>query len=304
MLDISEPLFETSLEEAASVELPRRKEVWRHLKRSKVGIAGCIITGGFILTAIFGPMLPFIPNPSQQDLEARLTPPVLWGGTWEHVLGTDQLGRDLLARIIEGARVSLLVGLSAVALSAIIGVTLGLIAGYKSGLLDTVITSVADIQIAFPGVLAGLILVTAFGPGVGLVIIVIAMSGWMVFTRVTRGFVFSLKTSLFVEAGELTGAKSARDHARSPAAEPLLLAGDARRARVRRRRPLGVGVLVPRLRCAAARDIVGPDHRPGPRLHHERVVDRHVRGLCDRPRRARHQPDRAVAAVVRRRARP
>ena len=135
---------------------------------------------------------------------------MLWGGTWEHVLGTDQLGRDLLARIVDGARVSLLVGLSAVAISAIIGVTLGLIAGYRGGLIDTVITSIADIQIAFPGVLAGLILVTAFGPGVWLVIIVIAMSGWMVFTRVTRGFVFSLKTSLFVEAGELSGAKSAR----------------------------------------------------------------------------------------------
>ena len=131
MLDIGEPLLDDSIEQAEYVELPRRKEVWRHLKRSKVGIAGCIITGGFILTAIFGPMLPFLPNPPQQDLEARLTPPVFWGGTWEHVLGTDQLGRDLLARIIEGARVSLLVGLSAVALSAIIGVTLGLIAGYK-----------------------------------------------------------------------------------------------------------------------------------------------------------------------------
>jgi peptide/nickel transport system permease protein len=210
VLDISEPLFETSLEEAESVELPRRKELWRHLKRSKVGIAGCVITGGFILTAIFGPWLPFIPNPRQQDLDARLTPPVGWGGTWAHVLGTDQLGRDLLARIIAGARVSLFVGLTAVAISALLGITLGLVAGYRGGVIDTAITSIADIQIAFPGVLAGLILVTAFGPGVWLVIIVIAMSGWMVFTRVTRSFVFSVKTSLFVEAGELSGAKSSR----------------------------------------------------------------------------------------------
>jgi peptide/nickel transport system permease protein len=210
MLDVSEPLLDTSLQEAESVELPRRKEVWRHLKRSKVGIAGCVITGGFILTAIFGPMLPFLPDATQQDLAARLTPPVFAGGSWDHVLGTDQLGRDLLARVVAGARVSLFVGLSAVAISAVIGVTLGLIAGYRGGLLDSIITSIADIQIAFPGVLAGLVLVTAFGPGVGLVIIVIAMSGWMVFTRVTRGFVFSVKTSLFVEAGELSGARSAR----------------------------------------------------------------------------------------------
>ena len=112
MLDIGEPLLDDSIEQAEYVELPRRKEVWRHLKRSKVGIAGFIITGGFILTAIFGPMLPFLPDPAQQNLEGRLTPPVFSGGTWEHVLGTDQLGRDLLARIVEGARVSLLVGLS------------------------------------------------------------------------------------------------------------------------------------------------------------------------------------------------
>jgi peptide/nickel transport system permease protein len=210
MLDLAEPPLETSLEEAEAVELPGRRELWRHLKRSKVGIAGCVITGGFILTAILGPFLPFIPDPAQQDLGARLTPPVGWGGTWEHALGTDQLGRDLLARIIAGARVSLLVGTCAVALSALIGIALGLIAGYKGGLLDTAITAVADIQIAFPGVLAGLILVTAFGPGVWLVVIVITMSGWMVFTRVTRGFVFSVKTSLFVEAGELSGARSGR----------------------------------------------------------------------------------------------
>ena len=210
MLDIGEPLLDDSIEQAEYVELPRRKEVWQHLKRSKVGIAGFIITGGFILTAIFGPMLPFLPDPAQQDLEGRLAPPVFSGGTWEHVLGTDQLGRDLLARIVEGARVSLFVGLSAVAISAIIGITLGLIAGYRGGLIDNVITSIADIQIAFPGVLAGLVLVTAFGPGVWLVIIVIAMSGWMVFTRVTRGFVFSIKSSLYVEAGELSGARSAR----------------------------------------------------------------------------------------------
>jgi peptide/nickel transport system permease protein len=209
-LDISEPLLTDSFEEAESVDLRRHQEVWRHLKRSKVGIAGCIITGGFILTALIGPYLPFIQDPAAQDLQARLTPPVGWGGTWEHPLGTDQLGRDLLARIVAGGRVSLFVGMTAVALAAMVGITLGLIAGYRGGVTDTSIMSIADIQIAFPGVLAGLILVTAFGPGVWLVVVVIAMSGWMVFTRVTRSFVFSVKTSLFVEASELSGAGSAR----------------------------------------------------------------------------------------------
>jgi len=185
-------------------------DLWTHLRQSKAGIAGFIITGGFALVAVIGPLLPFVKDPAAQDLRARLTPPVGWGGTWEHPLGTDQLGRDMLARIIAGGRVSLLVGLAAVVVAAIIGITVGLVAGYRGGWADTALMSIADVQIAFPGVLAGLILVTALGPGVGLVVIVIAMSGWMVFARVTRSLVHSLKTSLFVEAGQLTGSTPRR----------------------------------------------------------------------------------------------
>ncbi len=209
MLDVSATELDVEVEHAPT-EPARRRDVWEHLRRSKVGIAGFAITCGFILTAVVGPYLPFIHDPAAQDLQARLTPPVGWGGTWDHPLGTDQLGRDLLARIIAGGRVSLLVGLAAVLIAAIFGILLGLVAGYRGGVVDTAIMSIADIQIAFPGVLAGLILVTALGPGVGLVIIVIAMSGWMVFTRVTRSLVHSVKTSLFVEAGELNGSKPSR----------------------------------------------------------------------------------------------
>lgn len=211
MLDVSPGELELEIQEGTLTDEPaNRGDLWRHLKKSKAGMAGFIITGFFALTAIVGPYLPFIADPADQDLRARLTPPVGWGGTWDHPLGTDQLGRDLLARIISGGRVSLLVGLTAVAVAAVLGVVLGLIAGYRGGLVDTAIMSVADIQIAFPGVLAGLILVTAFGPGIVLVIVVIAMSGWMVFTRVTRSLVHSIKTSLFVEAGRLSGSKPRR----------------------------------------------------------------------------------------------
>ena len=129
---------------------------------------------------------------------------------WSHPLGTDQLGRDILARLIDGARISLIVALAAVFLAAVLGTTLGLIAGYVGGRIDTLVISAADVQMAFPGVLAGLILVAAFGPSVWLVILVIGMSSWMVFTRIGRGLVLTLKTSLFVEASELAGSPASR----------------------------------------------------------------------------------------------
>ena len=181
-----------------------------HLRKSKAGISGIIICSVFALVAIVGPWLPFLPDPAKQSLPDKLTPPVGWGGTWAHPLGTDQLGRDILARLIDGARISLLVGLAAVVIAAILGTALGLIAGYVGGRIDTLIISAADVQMAFPGVLAGLILVAAFGPSVWLVIVVIAISSWMVFTRVGRSLVLTLKTSLFVEASELSGAPSTR----------------------------------------------------------------------------------------------
>ena len=181
-----------------------------HLRKSKAGISGIIICSVFALVAIVGPWLPFLPDPAKQSLPDKLTPPVGWGGTWSHPLGTDQLGRDILARLIDGARISLLVSVVAVIIAAILGTVLGLIAGYIGGRIDTLIISAADVQMAFPGVLAGLILVAAFGPSVWLVIIVIAISSWMVFTRVGRGLVFTLKTSLFIEASELSGASSRR----------------------------------------------------------------------------------------------
>ena len=195
----------------AESEEPRTfADLRQHLAKSKAGIAGVIITGLFALTAIVGPWVPFIADPAKQSLPDRLKPPVGWGGTWAHPLGTDQLGRDLLARLIDGARISLLVGLAAVGLAALIGTLLGLVAGYFGGWADTAISSVADVQMAFPGVLAGLIFVIVFGPSVWVVIVVITMSGWMVFTRVARNLVFTLRSSLFVEASEMSGARSPR----------------------------------------------------------------------------------------------
>ena len=205
------PPADTGADDAAPTEnVTVMGDLRSHLLKSKAGISGIIICFLFALVAIIGPWLPFIKDPAQQSLPDKLTPPVGWGGTWSHPLGTDQLGRDILARLIDGARISLLVSLAAVIIAAVLGTALGLIAGYIGGKIDTLIISAADVQMAFPGVLAGLILVAAFGPSVWLVIIVIAISSWMVFTRVGRGLVFTLKTSLYVEASELAGASSRR----------------------------------------------------------------------------------------------
>ncbi len=196
--------------ETAEGKVSALADLRSHLRRSPAGIAGITICSLFAAAAIIGPWLPFLSDPSQQSLPDKLTPPVGWGGTWAHPLGTDQLGRDIAARLVDGARISLLVSVAAVIIAAILGTALGLVAGYIGGRLDTLIISAADVQMAFPGVLAGLILVAAFGPSVWLVIIVIAISSWMVFTRVGRSLVFTLKTSLFVEASELAGASSRR----------------------------------------------------------------------------------------------
>lgn len=209
--DTTRPGADTGAVDAAPPEgVTVLADLRSHLRKSKAGISGIIICSLFALVAIVGPWLPFLPDPAKQSLPDKLTPPVGWGGNWAHPLGTDQLGRDILARLIDGARISLLVGLAAVVIAALLGTALGLIAGYVGGRIDTLIISAADVQMAFPGVLAGLILVAAFGPSVWLVIFVIAISSWMVFTRVGRSLVLTLKTSLFVEASELSGASSRR----------------------------------------------------------------------------------------------
>ena len=166
MLDIGEPLLDDSIEQAEYVELPRRKEVWQHLKRSKVGIAGFIITGGFILTAIFGPMLPFLPDPAQQDLEGRLTPPVFSGGTWEHCSAPISSDATCSPESMEAAQVSLFVGprqwrSRPSSASRRVHSRLSRWRAHRQ-----LIMGIADIQIAFPGDAAGIVFVAAFGPGV------------------------------------------------------------------------------------------------------------------------------------------
>jgi peptide/nickel transport system permease protein len=163
-----------------------------------------------ILCALFSPVLsPH--NPFQADLGKRLTPPVFQkGGGWNHILGTDHIGRDILSRIIYGSRVSLVVGLVATILGSIIGTTLGLISGYVRGRMDSIITKVMDIQLSFPTVLFAIFVVAITGPNLQNIIIVCGITSWVTYARVVRGQVLSIREKEFIEAARGIGCSIGR----------------------------------------------------------------------------------------------
>jgi peptide/nickel transport system permease protein len=182
----------------------------RELWSDRVSLIGFLILLGLVLTAIFAPVLaPF--DPTTQSLRARLLPPFwLPRGTLAHLLGTDYLGRDVLSRLIYGSRASLGIGVSVVALAGSFGVVMGLIAGYLGGRSDSVIMRAIDTQIAFPGLLLALIILATIGPTPATLIVVLALNGWMVYARMTRGIVLSLRQMPFVEAAEMIGCRPRR----------------------------------------------------------------------------------------------
>jgi peptide/nickel transport system permease protein len=174
-------------------------------RRAPAALGGAVVLLLVCVAALAAPSL--APrDPHEQVLEQRLRPPA-WveGGTWRYPLGADHLGRDILSRLIYGARISLLVGLAAVAISGLIGVTLGLLAGYYGGRLDTLIMRLVDIQLAFPFILLAISIVAVLGAGLRNVIVVLGLGGWMVYARIVRGQVLSLKEMEFVVAARALG---------------------------------------------------------------------------------------------------
>ncbi len=160
--------------------------------------------------AVFAPWLA-PENPEKIVLTRRLTPP-FWmeGGSLAHPLGTDSLGRDILSRLIFGSRVSLIVGLVAVAAGAGVGIALGLATGYYGGVLDNVIMRIGDVQLAFPFILLAIALMAVLGEGLGNVILVLSIRSWVPYARMVRGQVLALKEQEFVQAVRAIGAKDLR----------------------------------------------------------------------------------------------
>ncbi len=175
-------------------------------KNLKIAL-GAILVIFNVLMAIFAPYLaPY--DPYQQDLMHRLQPPVWYKeGSWDHLFGTDNYGRDLLSRLIYGSRISMLVGLSAMLFSGILGSILGMIAGYMGGRTELVIMRVADAQFALPNILLAILIVASIGGSTLNLILVLGISGWVIYARVAFGLMRSFKERVFVQAVVALGAR-------------------------------------------------------------------------------------------------
>jgi peptide/nickel transport system permease protein len=179
----------------------------RRLVRRRTALFGLLVVLGVVLAAAFASVVaPF--DPFEQDIGQRLREPG-WQDAQGHVhpLGTDHLGRDILSRIVFGSRIALVVGLAAVLISGVLGMLIGLVAGYFGGRVDDFLMRLADIQLAFPFILLAIAVIGVLGPSLRNIIIVIGVSSWVVYARVVRGEVLSIREREYVQAAIALGSQ-------------------------------------------------------------------------------------------------
>jgi len=197
--------------DAAEASPPVAPRGWRALSDRQRG--WILAVSLLLLLAAVAVVLPWLApyDPAAIKLSARLRPPV-WEerGTWSNVLGTDNLGRDVLSRILHGARLSILIGAAVVAVSATFGVLVGLVAGFAGGRVDAALMRWVDVHVAFPGLLLSLVILVILGPGPGTVILALALNGWMVYARQIRSVVLSVRQLPYIESAEMAGARAGR----------------------------------------------------------------------------------------------
>ncbi|MEM1428108.1 MAG: ABC transporter permease [Pseudomonadota bacterium] len=186
----------------------RRKEwqrAWESMVASRWALVGMLILVMVTFIAIFGPWLaPFDPN--RQNIMMRLLEPGTPGaGELTYWLGSDQLGRDVLSRLLYGARVSLLVGVAAIAVGGTLGTIAGLVSGYYGGWIDDVIMRLGDIQLAFPFILLAIMFLVVLGPGLVNIILVLGIGQWITYARIVRAQTLSLREKEYVEAARAMG---------------------------------------------------------------------------------------------------
>jgi peptide/nickel transport system permease protein len=182
----------------------------RLARRSPLATAGALVVGLVVLVALLAPVIATA-DPIEQSLSDTLKPPFwLEGGELAHPLGTDHLGRDVYSRMVYGARISLLISVAAALLGGAVGVAAGLAAGYHGGRVDSVIMRIVDLNLAFPLILLALAVVAILGPNLRNLIIVMAITTWMIYARVVRGVTLGLREREFVQAARALGARDLR----------------------------------------------------------------------------------------------
>ena len=188
---------------------PTARAEWRVRAVPPSAVIGLAILALLAALAVFGPTLWRV-DPEAQDLVNRLAPPWGFGGTAPHPFGTDGLGRDTLARLIAGARVSLPLAVTATAAASAIGVSIGVLAGYRGGGIDRVVTWLSDVQLAIPFVVFAIAMTATFGNSIGNVLITLIVTGWVAYARVMRLHARSLRSAEWMQAANAIGATPTR----------------------------------------------------------------------------------------------
>jgi peptide/nickel transport system permease protein len=187
------------MNEERKIKTSQLSEVWRRLKRNRAATVGGMIVVLFVIIALLAPFIsPYPPN--EGDLAKRLKPP-----TRQHLLGTDALGRDLLSRVIYGARISLQIQVVAVMIALLIGTFLGMVGGYYGGKLDHLIMRLMDILLAFPGIFLAISIIAVLGTGLTNLMLAAGIYSVPQFARIVRGSVLTLKEKEFIEAARAVG---------------------------------------------------------------------------------------------------
>ena len=195
-------------------ETRRFARAWHSLSHAKPALVASVVLAIAILASIGAPLLSS-KDPNGVDIMVRLQPPALLeDGSWANPLGTDQLGRDVLTRLLYGGRISLTVGFATSMLAGTIGMVLGLLSGYYGGLLDEAIMRVADIFLAFPFLILAMVTIMMVGSGLGTMILVLSIFGWVGFARVIRAETLSVREKELVEAARAIGCGDGRILAR------------------------------------------------------------------------------------------
>jgi len=180
------------------------RDAWQRLKRNRAALAGAIVVVALIIMAIAAPLIaPYDPNAQDYD-HLREAP------SWSHPFGTDNFGRDILSRVIYGARVSLAVGFFGTTFGVVLGVVIGLLAGYYGGWVDAILMRLLDVQLAFPGILLAIAIIAVLGIGPQNVVIAIGIFSVPIFARVLRGSILTLKQQDFMMAARAIGVSDRR----------------------------------------------------------------------------------------------